>query len=358
MVLFRNAYARIIKYNKHNKYNIFFSKFSTINIMIRQSLNRFLLIMTIFLSLCLWGCGKNSIAPAVEQGNGVAYTAVDDAGRKLSFQRKPERIVSLTYGTDEILVGLVDLNRIRALSRWAGDQEISFITKEQLITVGYKVNDNLEAILKLEPDLVVASAATSSDVVQSLENIGIKVYVASSPRSYQGMQDKILHLAQAVGEESKGRELLRRMDERMGKLEIRLSQLPDDKRKVAVAFNFTSAMGRRGDLLDNMLTKAHVINGAAAVTPPVSEHGSVVISKEMVVGINPDVFLLPTWNYNNKQDVRGYARAVKNDPAYRNVKAVKNNQIKFVSDKYRYVASQHIVEAVEAIARTIYPELF
>ena len=117
-------------------------------------------------------------------------------------------------------------------------------------------------------------------------------------------------------------------------------------------------MGRRGDLLDNMLTMAHVINGAAAVTPPISEHGSVIISKEMVVGIDPDVFLLPTWNYNNKQDVRGYAYEVKHDPAYKNLKAIKNNQIKFVSDKYRYVASQHIVEAVEAIAQTIYPELF
>ena len=49
---------------------------------------------------------------------------------------------------------------------------------------------------------------------------------------------------------------------------------------------------------------------------------------------------------------------MKNDPAYRNVKAVKNDQIKFVSDKYRYVASQHVVEAIEAIAKAIYPELF
>lgn len=266
--------------------------------------------------------------------------------------------MSLTYGTDEILVALVDLKRIRAFSRWAGDQEISFITREQLIDVGLKVNDNLEAILKLEPDLVVASAATSYDVVQSLENIGIKVYIASSPRNYEGMCRKIEHLAQAVGEADKGKALVEAMDQRMQQLEQRLSKLPDQERKVAVAFNFTSAMGRRGDLLDNMLTMAHVINGAAAVTPPISEHGSVIISKEMVVGIDPDVFLLPTWNYNNKQDVRGYAYEVKHDPAYKNLKAIKNNQIKFVSDKCRYVASQHIVEAVEAIARTIYPELF
>ena len=155
-----------------------------------------------------------------------------------------------------------------------------------------------------------------------------------------------------------GEALVSKMNERMEALEQRLSKLPDGKRKVAVAFNFTSAMGRRGDLFDNMLTMAHVINGVAAVTPPISEHGSVIISKEMVVGIDPDVILLPTWNYNNKQDVRGYAYEVKHDPAYKNLKAIKNNQIKFVSDKYRYVASQHIVEAVEAMARTIYPELF
>ena len=321
-------------------------------------MKKIILVLMLLICTSLWGCASESKPIQVDALPHVAYSVVDDAGRKLSFERKPTRIVSLTYGTDEILVALVDLKRIRAFSRWAGDQEISFITREQLIDVGLKVNDNLEAILKLEPDLVVASAATSYDVVQSLENIGIKVYIASSPRNYEGMCRKIEHLAQAVGEADKGKALVEAMDQRMQQLEQRLSKLPDQERKVAVAFNFTSAMGRRGDLLDNMLTMAHVINGAAAVTPPISEHGSVIISKEMVVGIDPDVFLLPTWNYNNKQDVRGYAYEVKHDPAYKNLKAIKNNQIKFVSDKYRYVASQHIVEAVEAIARTIYPELF
>lgn len=321
-------------------------------------MKKIILLLMVLMSGLLWGCASESKPIQVDALPHVAYSVVDDAGRKLSFERKPTRIVSLTYGTDEILVALVDLKRIRAFSRWAGDQEISFITREQLIDVGLKVNDNLEAILKLEPDLVVASAATSYDVVQSLENIGIKVYIASSPRNYEGMCRKIEHLAQAVGEADKGKALVEAMDQRMQQLEQRLSKLPDQERKVAVAFNFTSAMGRRGDLLDNMLNKAHVINGIAAVTPPISEHGSVIISKEMVVGIDPDVFLLPTWNYNNKQDVRGYAYEVKHDPAYKNLKAIKNNQIKFVSDKYRYVASQHIVEAVEAIAQTIYPELF
>ena len=316
----------------------------------------FLLIM--IMSALLVGCGAKTQAPSASTEASTAYTVTDDAGRKLSFAKKPSRIVSLTYGTDEILTEVVDTKRIQAYSRWAGDNEISFITKEQAQKVGCKVHDSLENILKLEPDLVVASIATSNELVQSLEHMGIKVYIARSPHNYQEMCAKIVNLAEAVGEKAKGEALVSKMNERMQALEQRLSKLPDSKRKVAVAFNFTSAMGRRGDLLDNMMTMAHVINGAAAVTPPISEHGSVVISKEMVVGINPDVFLLPTWNFNNKQDIKGYAHAVKNDPAYRNVKAVKNDQIKFVSDKYRYVASQHVVEAIEAIAKAIYPELF
>lgn len=316
----------------------------------------FLLIM--IMSALIVGCGAKTQAPSASPEASTAYTVTDDAGRKLSFAKKPSRIVSLTYGTDEILTEVVDTKRIQAYSRWAGDNEISFITKEQAQKVGCKVHDSLENILKLEPDLVVASIATSNELVQSLEHMGIKVYIARSPHNYQEMCAKIVNLAEAVGEKAKGEALVSKMNERMQALEQRLSKLPDSKRKVAVAFNFTSAMGRRGDLLDNMMTMAHVINGAAAVTPPISEHGSVVISKEMVVGINPDVFLLPTWNFNNKQDIKGYAHAVKNDPAYRNVKAVKNDQIKFVSDKYRYVASQHIVEAIEAIAKAIYPELF
>lgn len=315
------------------------------------------MILTLVLAIALGGCTQQPQRNAFIETN-VAYMAVDDTGRTLFFESKPQHIVSLTYGTDEILTDIVGCKRIESYSRWAGDGEISFITKEQAFKVGRKVHDNFEAILALHPDLVVASTATNADLVSSLEAVGVKVYVARSPHNYQEMREKILHLAAAVGETSRGEEIVQDMDARLQKLEQKLSQLPASQRRVAVAFNFTSAMGRRGDLLDSMLTMAHVINGAAVAEPSTGEHGQAAISKEMVVKINPDIFLLPTWNYDNKQDVQGYAYQVMNDPAYQNVKAVQNKQLKFVSDKYRYVASHHIVEAIEKIARTVYPEIF
>ncbi len=316
--------------------------------------------MLLLLALLTGGCSdKERALTEMPPQNNTAYTVVDDAGRTLQFTQRPQRIVSLTYGTDEIVTGLVDIKRIQAYSRWAGDSEISFITKDQAYTVGCKVHDNTEAIVALQPDLVLASTATASDLVSSLQGLGIPVYVARTPHSYQEMCTKIKGIAAAVGEQEKGEEMVRDMDVRLQRLERRLQQIPPSQRRVAVAFNFTSAMGRRGDLLDSMLTMAHVINGAAVISENTkNEHGTPAISKEQVVRIDPDIFMLPTWNYNNKQDVQGYAYAVMNDPAYRNVKAVRNKQIKFVSDKYRYVASQHIVDAIENIARAVYPEIF
>ena len=323
------------------------------------------LCLLILLLVTLVACGcKQTQTPAaslIDESTSQSYGVIDDAGRTLHFEQKPQRIVSLTYGTDEILTDLVDIKRIAAYSRWAGDSGISFITKDQAYKVGRKLNENTEEILAMQPDLVVVSSATSKAFVDQLDSLGVKVYVARSPHNYKEMCAKIIGIAHAVGEPERGREIVQKMDRQLKELETRLNRIPPSKRRVAVAFNFTSAMGRKGDLLDSILNMAHVVNGAAVITEnsKAARHSSTpIISQEQIVLINPDIFLLPTWNYNKQKDVRGYAYALMNDPAYKNVKAVQNGQLKFVSDKYRYVASQHIVDAVENIARAVYPEYF
>ena len=45
-----------------------------------------------------------------------------------------------------------------------------------------------------------------------------------------------------------------------------------------------------------------------------------------------------------------YAQQVAADPAFKNIKAIKNNRLEFVSDRYRYVASQHVTDSIEAVA--------
>ena len=329
----------------------------------------FVLFLLVFLQLVLLaGCKQTTPAEdkthsAVKSSSEVksagenreSYSAKDDTGRTLVFKTKPRRIVSVTYGTDEILKTLAGPERIAAYSRHAGDSEISFLSEEDVKRVGRKVENNSEAIFALHPDLVVVSTSTGADELRTLESMGLTVYVAMSPKTYQEMQQKVRNLGLAAGEPQKTEALLKRMDERMKALEQRLQSITGDKRRTAVAFSMTGPMGRKGELFDSMMNLAHVVNGAATVHP-LGIKGQ--ISKEQVVQVNPDLFILPTWNYDKHSDPVKFATELREDPAYRNVKAVKNNKLIYVSDRYRYVASHHIVDAVENIAYAVYPELF
>ncbi|WP_307972681.1 ABC transporter substrate-binding protein [uncultured Dialister sp.] len=79
---------------------------------------------------------------------------------------------------------------------------------------------------------------------------------------------------------------------------------------------------------------------------------------EILPEINPDVILMPLWKVKSGDDETAFARKIMENPAYRDVKAVKNGKLVPLPEKYKYVMSQHVTDAVEASARVVYPELF
>ena len=190
--------------------------------------------------------------------------------------------------------------------------------------------------------------------MKNLEDMEIPVYVAGSPKTIEAMRKKVLGVAAAAGEKSKGEALVSTMDNKLAELESKLKVIPKDKEKVVMAFSFIGAIGRKDNLLDDIFQYAHVRNGAAEAG---LDQGSNALSKERIIEIDPDVFLLPTWNFDSNNDVKEYARQIADDPAFKNIKAIKNNRLEFVSDRYRYVASQHVADSAEAVAKAVYPEL-
>ena len=285
----------------------------------------------------------------------TGYTVTDDSGRHVYLRNKPSRIVSTTYGTDEILIELVDVKNIKALSRWAGDPEITFITKEQAAAVGKTVYPSAESILALKPDIVFVSITSGKEVAKTLEEMGVTVYVADSPKNYEAMKKKVLGIALAVGERQKGEAMIGAMDAKLAALNERLKLITPEKEKKVMAFSFIGAIGRKGNLLDDIFRHAHVRNCAAEAG---LEQESGPLSKEQIISINPDVILLPTWDFNSDTSTSDFAKELLNDPAIKDIGAIKNNKVAFVSDRYRYVASQHITDSIEAVAKAVYPELF
>lgn len=307
------------------------------------------------LCLLLSGCParKASDKPLNFQGG---YVVTDDSGYTMLLAEKPKRIVSLAYSSDEILVELVNMERILAFSRWADDPEITFITSEQAARVTHRAVPHAEALIALKPDLILAASSTlRPEAVQTLREVGIPVYISNSPKNLKEVKQKVMNVAQAVGEEGKGQIIIAQMDERLQKIEEKLAPVTPEKRKCCMAFDFIGVIGNKNNLLADIFRHAHLRNGALQKG---IDSGENRLSKEQIIAVNPDIFMLPTWNYDGRSDVDTYRQQIITDPALQHVAAVRNNQVKLVSDRYRYVASHHVVESIEVFAKTAYPELF
>ena len=310
----------------------------------------FTLILAALAALFLPAC---SVTPVT---HGETRTVTDDSGRQVSLPMQPKRIVSLTYGTDEILTALVSTDRIASYSKYAGDDGISFLTQDEVSRVGRTVDMEPEHILGLAPDLVIASTSTPMQTVEVLTHSGIPVYVSAIPTTVEEMKGKVRGVAKAVHEEEKGEALVSDMESKLSALASKLSAVSPDKERVALGMSFRGILGKKGTLFSDVLRLAHVKDGAAVYEVP--KGADAYLSLEILPKIDPDVILLPTWRVKAGDDTKAFEEGLLSNPALREVTAVKERRLVPFSEKYKYVMSQHVVDAVEAAARAVYPEVF
>ena len=83
----------------------------------------------------------------------------------------------------------------------------------------------------MKPDLVFVSVATSDSLVKNLEDMGIPVYVAGSPKTVAAMRKKVLGVAVAAGENARGEALVAAMDQKLLELEVSCRQFLRIKKK-------------------------------------------------------------------------------------------------------------------------------
>lgn len=303
--------------------------------------------------LAVAGCG----IPAEKDGASVAYQVTDEFGHTLTFTKKPERIYASTLGLNEILIHLVDPGRITALPQEAYDEKDSLIYKEAQ-TVGRKLPETLstEQILALKPDLVIMQTSGDRDKVATLRDMGILVCEMKPALNYEAVVRHIRMISQAVGEEKQGEEMVRQMEEKLERVRMAVSSIPEKDRKVLMAYSMNGVFGGKDGLFHQICTMAGVKNGAALGGLERGGH----LPKERILAVNPDYFLFPERAFVSQAgaDIDSYIEEVLADPALQGVTAVQKRQVVKIKDRYRYATSQYFADAVREIAVQVYPEAF
>jgi len=128
---------------------------------------------------------------------------VDGLERQVVLAAPAEKIVSLAPSNTEILFA------IGAGDQVIGRDEFSDYPVEaaDLPTVGGGFGDyNLEAIVDLEPDLVLAAEINTPEQVKALTDLGLTVFLLANPTTLDEMYVNLLTIAELTGhlEETEG----------------------------------------------------------------------------------------------------------------------------------------------------------
>lgn len=186
------------------------------------------LLLCLSLLLIVAGCSSDN---AQKSNSTAAYTVTDSQGHTLRFKEKPQRIISMSISTDEILIDLVPSSRIAAFSRLVDDPGISNIV-ERAQSVGSRVDgQSSEAIMALQPDLILIPDFVKPEVIQSLRDMNLQVYVYKTPKSMEDVRQCIRFLGEAVGEKERGEMMVAAMNEHLKKVQKKIGNIPKEKQK-------------------------------------------------------------------------------------------------------------------------------
>jgi iron complex transport system substrate-binding protein len=305
------------------------------------------LLLSCFLLLVV-GCSSNQQQDAPKTGG---YEVQDFQGHVIKLPHKPGRIVSLSLGTDEILVDLVPLERILALTYLADDPEISNVS-EQAKLVSKKVKANPETIIALRPDVLFIADWQPVELIQTIRDAGVPVYIYKTPSTIEDVKHVIREIAHVVGEEQMGQQMVTQMENQLGTIQKSLEKVSSEERKTVVLFSLMGGIGGQGSLFDDICRYAGVVNGASKVGVGKNE----MMSKEQIIAANPDVFIMPTWNYNGKTNVEEFKAGVRDDLAFQSLRAIKEEQLFTIPDRHLSSSSQYIVQGVVDVAKAAYPQ--
>jgi len=278
-----------------------------------------------------------------EASAGFPVTVKDGMGNDFTLDKKPEKIASLTLGTDEVLLDLVGPERLVGVTYLVDDKTTSNIAdRPELAQIKARLQDDPEQVIALAPDLLFVGSFTKPEVIDQIKQAGINVYVVGNFTSIAAMEQNILTIGKLVGEDAKAQAMVDDMDKKLAAIADKLKAAPAEKPSVLYLAAEGWSAGK-DTTVDDIIAKAGGTNAASMLTDWNQ------ISPEKVVELNPDVVILSP--YVTDQDF------VKN-PAYKDLAAVKNNRVAAPTDAHLSATSQYIVLAVEDVAKVLYPDLF
>jgi iron complex transport system substrate-binding protein len=217
----------------------------------------------------------------------------------------------------------------------------------KIAIVGGYVDPDIETILSLHPDLVLASRTRSTEAVSLLDREGIATLV-SDPKNLTDIIRSIERIGKITGSEAEASRLCDQMQSRIDAVSDRTSSLPK-MRVLYIVWHDPVKTAGDGTFEDELIEKAggenifHDLSGYAQVDP------------EAIAVRNPEVIIACSGMGSGADGPTQWARA---ERGLNQTEARKNGRIYQAEGDLITRAGPRIVDGLEMLAKFIHPEAF
>jgi iron complex transport system substrate-binding protein len=272
---------------------------------------------------------------------------VDDRGDEVVVNVPVTSVVSLANGLTEIICALGCNDLI------VGRDSYTIFPPSVLSSPVVAENSlNMELLLELKPDLVVADTRYSVETVQKIRDAGVAVII-DSPSKSERVKTIIQNFGLILDKDAKAVELVDYMEYYENLVQERLVNLTDVD-KPLVYYEWTKAWYScsNGSLPHQMLLDAgglNVADGSSVLYPS--------LSAEFVVEQNPDIIVRVIGQYDgNVSAFQSMREEIMSRAGLSEVKAVQNGKVYVMDGVFRTGIRQPL--GLLCLAKWFHPDLF
>jgi iron complex transport system substrate-binding protein len=292
-----------------------------------------------------------SLFMLIAMGSGEMVTIIDFTGHQVEVSAPVNTTISLSGAASEIL--------------WALDGGQSLVGRssssdfppllEDVAVVGDSSNSpDLELIMELKPDLVVADTMLSDEDRQVLEEDGIAVVVERFIDPYRTLL-VIENLGRALGKQERAQELSGQLEDYQDLIKERTAGITSEQ-KPTIFFEW---LGRPYFSASNGTSYGNFIDFAGGFNIAANESINYPnLSPEWVIEKDPDIILhiLGSSKEYSEEDLMEWRDEITSRPELQNLRAVKEDRVYVLSGTVATGVRSSIGELY--LAKWFYPELF
>ncbi|QEN07999.1 ABC transporter substrate-binding protein [Oceanispirochaeta crateris] len=236
------------------------------------------------------------------------FSFTDSRGVSRVFQEYPRKVVSLGPNMTETIFALDRGDLLIGRTDFCDfPEEVSLIP-----SVGNLIEPNMETIVNLDPDLIIASTHVSLEVLEKLESFGIPTVMIYGEENFDGMKSVISGCATLLNAEEEGTALLQDISTRLEAVGQRVSQM-----RYHPSCYYALGFGDGGDWTAGGSTFINELLSLAGGKNIAADQSGWSYSKELLVSKQPEIIILN----------RGLKKEFLSLPVYDGLKASLNDRV-------------------------------